>query len=530
MLGKPFKALLATSEAPEVDDPRAIFLDSAEDAPSRIIELTGRRSTGVIFALEACSSRWKNTDGFNYGFVLRDVSERKREEERIRFLAEHDVLTGLANRSKVNEELARLLVTAEAAQNAVAVVLLGLDRFKDLNDTLGQDRGDKVICAVGDRLRDRLSALGLVARVSGDEFAVVLALKDAANSACAIVELIAREFAQLTIQLDDRAITVAHSVGSAVFPRDGTTAPDLMANAYLALQDAKLRHRGGHVAYRSEIRSKIEAVRQLEKDLNRAFERNEFELFYQPQFDMTERKIVGAEALIRWRHPQRGLVSPGEFIPVLDTMPLSDKVGLWVIETACKQASEWHLSGHDVRIGINLAPSQFETDALPEIIAGALEATNLPSSLIELEVTEHILLEDNDRAAAMLRRIRDTGVVIAFDDFGTGYASLTYLKRFPLDRLKIDQTFVRDMVRNPDDRAIVSALVGLGKLLDMQIIAEGIEDLATADALMQMGCGEGQGYYFGRPVPAQEFFQKYLLASKTQPQHSFSSTEISPAA
>lgn len=529
-LGQPFQTLLASTSAMNLADRNATFPDGAEDTASRIVELEGRRKSGESFALEASISRWKHTDAFHYGFVLRDISVRKREQERIRLLAEHDVLTGLANRSKLNDELAHILATAGSARQQVAVILLGLDHFKDLNDALGQDRGDKVVCAVANKLRDRLSSQGLVARVSGDEFAVTLALAETAPPACVAVDAVTREFASITIEFDDRTVTIAVSLGSAVFPRDAGTANELLANASLALQDAKLHCRGGHVAYRPELRAKIEAGRRLEKDLILAFERDEFELFYQPQVDLRERRVIGAEALIRWRHPRRGLISPGEFIPVLNTMPLSANVAHWVIKTACMQAGEWHRAGHDVRVGINLAESLFANSALPDIVADAMQAASVPACLIELEVTENILLEDKDNAADMLRKIREAGVAVAFDDFGTGYASLTYLKRFPLDRLKIDQTFVRDMLKNQNDRSIVGAVVGLGKLLNMHLIAEGVEDCDTAHALMEMGCTEGQGYHFGRPVPAAEFAEMYLLDPKTRPQPDIAPCEATRAA
>ncbi len=262
----------------------------------------------------------------------------------------------------------------------------------------------------------------------------------------------------------------------------------------------------------------------------RAFAESEFELFYQPQVDLTTERVVGAEALIRWHHPERGLVSPAEFLPVLDTMPLSHPIGCWVINAACKQAGEWHRAGHDIRLGINLAPSLFHTRELPSIIASALNAAAVPASLIELEVTEGIILEDNEETAAILREIRQAGVAIAFDDFGTGHASLTHLKRFPLTRLKIDQSFVRDLTRHQDDGAIVSTLIGLGKLLNLHVTAEGIEDRETADALILMGCGEGQGYHFGRPVPAREFARKHLLASGSERQTMAASNQIISAA
>ncbi|MFA5951272.1 MAG: EAL domain-containing protein [Hyphomicrobium sp.] len=510
MIGKPLQTLIILDDRPSEPHQTALFSESATDVASFIVECTGKRKSGESFALEMCVSRWRSTDHFDYGFVLRDISARKREEERIRFLAGHDVLTGLANRTKLIDELQRILLTARPNEEEVAVLLLGLDRFKDLNDTLGQDRGDAIIRAVAQRLEQRVFGIGEVARTSGDEFAIVLPSSRTAASAAAIVATIADELKEFSIELDDRTINVAVSLGSAVFPEDGETAGDLMANATLALQDAKLHHRGGHVAYLAKIRTKIEDQRRLEKELHRAFAEREFELHYQPQVTLHDHKVVGAEALIRWRHPVRGLVSPGQFLAVLNTMPLSEDVGRWVIETAFRQARDWRDAGQGIRIGANLSPSQLTSPELPGIVAAALAANDLEASLVELEVTENILLDDGDMAAGILRSIRETGVEIAFDDFGTGYASLTHLKRMPLDRLKIDQTFVRNFGADPDDRAIVSAIVGLGRLLDMHVIAEGIEDLATADALAQMGCEEAQGYYFGRPANASEFFEKYL--------------------
>ncbi len=521
---------MVTSEFSSPGDGNAVLAASIEQAAGRTLEVKGRRKSGETFALEASISCWNHTEALHYGLVLRDISVRKREEERIRFLAEHDVLTGLANRLKINDELARALDKAKAAHHEVAVILLGLDRFKDINDALGQDRGDNVICAIAERLRDQLAPVGFVARISGDEFAVVLPLSERAGSDYDSIDSVADEFAEVCVNLGDRLLTVELSLGSAIFPRDGESSNELMANASLALQDAKLRHRGAHVPYRSELRSKIEASRRLEKDLMRAFAESEFELFYQPQVDLTTERVVGAEALIRWHHPERGLVSPAEFLPVLDTMPLSHPVGCWVINAACKQAGEWHRAGHDIRIGINLAPSLFHTHDLPSIMASALNAATVPPSLIELEVTEGIILEDNEETAAILREIRQAGVAIAFDDFGTGHASLTHLKRFPLTRLKIDQSFVRDLTRHQDDGAIVSTLIGLGKLLNLHVTAEGIEDRETADALVLMGCGEGQGYHFGRPVPAREFARKYLLASNSELQPAVASDEMNSAA
>jgi EAL domain-containing protein (putative c-di-GMP-specific phosphodiesterase class I) len=248
----------------------------------------------------------------------------------------------------------------------------------------------------------------------------------------------------------------------------------------------------------------------LEADLERALEHDEFELFYQPQVNLKDGRLVGAEALIRWRHPERGLVLPESFMPVVNASSISDGVALWVMTTACRQGSLWQQQGHTVRLGVNLSPSQFQSGDLAATVAAILEDSGFSPSLLELEVTESILLEDDERALEIFRKIQNLGVQLAFDDFGTGYASLTYLKTFPLDRLKIDKSFVGKLVANPDDMAIVGATIGLGKLLGLSVIAEGIEDRATADLLSSRGCEEGQGYYFGHPMPAAEFERRFL--------------------
>jgi len=274
---------------------------------------------------------------------------------------------------------------------------------------------------------------------------------------------------------------------------------------------APRQRRGAHVEFESTIRQQLEARLRLESELVLAVERGQFELFYQPQVRLVDGGLVGAEALIRWRHPERGMVSPGEFMPVVNTSPSSEKIAAWVLDTACRQARIWELAGHAVRIAVNLSPSQLQTGDLAAAVADVLAATGLTPSLLELEVTEDILLLDEERVLDMFQRIQQLGVRIVFDDFGTGYASLSYLKKFPLDGLKIDRSFVLDLLSDPDDAAIVGSTVGLSKQLGLSVVAEGIENRATADLLVMMGCQEGQGYFFGRPAPAASFETDYLV-------------------
>lgn len=475
----------------------------------KVMELTGRRKNGEAFPLEACFSEWQGVDGSQYGAVMRDISVRKREAERIRYLAEHDTLTGLANRNKLHQRLNVTLAGAIAEKREVALLMIDLDKFKQINDTLGHACGDQLLRGVAARLTDLVEGAGPVARLGGDEFAVVIDGTDAIERAKELSKRMSLAFSQTPFAVGARQLRVNVSIGIAVYPKDCGTVDGLFGNADLALYHAKAAGRGGYVVFERAIRDKLESRLLLEADLGRAVEKDEFDLYYQPQVNLKDGKLVGAEALIRWRHPN-GLVLPSDFMPAVNASMISDGIALWVMETACRQGRAWQRNGHDVRLSVNLSPSQFQLGDLAATVASVLRSTGFSPSLLELEVTEGILLEDDERALEIFRLIRNLGVRIAFDDFGTGYASLTYLKKFPLDRLKIDKSFVGKLQSNSDDMAIVGATIGLGKLLGLSVIAEGIEDRHAADLLQSKGCDEGQGYYFGRPMPASEFEQTFL--------------------
>jgi len=365
---------------------------------------------------------------------------------------------------------------------------------------------------VARRLADVVAGAGLVARLSGDEFAVVVSGSDAGERAANLCERVSLAFSETAFAAGQREIFVNASIGAAVHPEFGGTADELLGNADLALYRAKAAGRGHYMFFERPIRDELEARLLLEAQLGQAVERNELELFFQPQFSLKDRTLVGAEALIRWRKPGAGLVPPSQFMPLVNASPISNRIAQWVMETACRQGRVWELNGHRVRLGVNLSPSQLQSGDLASTVRRVLKETELSPALLELEVTEDILLEDDEAAMAVFRRIQDLGVHIAFDDFGTGYASMTYLKKFKLDRLKIDQSFVRDLRTDSNDAAIVGCTVSLGKLLGLSIIAEGIEDADTADFLAGLGCEEGQGYFFGPPMPAAEFERRFLAA------------------
>lgn len=498
-------------------DPRTGVAISLADLPlhdlqapgGKVVELEGRRASGEVFPIEACISGWQGADGIHYGAILRDISARKREAERIRYLAEYDTLTGLPNRHTLRQSLTDAIGSAASGPRNVALLLVGIDKFQHINDLLGHATGDEVLRAVADRLRNEAAPGDLVARLGGDEFAIVVVGADIADRVAALAQRIANAFKPplLAAQREHR---VSVRIGAAMFPEHGRTADELLGNSHLALCRAKATARGQHVLYNSAIRDELEARLQLEAELALAAARDEFELFYQPQVRLADRKVIGAEALIRWRHPRRGLVPSGEFMPVVNTSPSSSLIAAWVLRAACAQGRRWELAGHPLRIGVNLAPSLMQSGDLAGLVEQTLAQTGFSAHLLELEVTEDILLADTEKASAIFRRIQALGVRVVFDDFGTGYASLSYLRDYPLDGLKIDRSFVMGLQPGSQDGAIVAATIGLAGHLGISVIAEGIEDEDRARTLLQMGCGEGQGFHFGRPMPVPDFETRFF--------------------
>ncbi len=510
MIGRPFDEICARDESAAT--PTFSIKNAAKRTAGTVVEFNGRRSNGEVFPVEASFSGWQGTDGFQFGAILRDISVRKREAERIRYLAEHDTLTGLINRNTLHAGLTAMISRAEADQREVAVLVIGLDGFQQINDMLGHASGDLVLRAISERLTAAIPAAGMVARLSGDEFAIAVRTSDIGENVSRFADQIGAGF-NAPLLAGNREHRVRVSIGAAVFPGSGRSADELLSNSHMALSRAKATRRGGHVLFEENIRRELETRLTLEAELALAAERSEFELFYQPQLHLADGRLIGAEALIRWRHPVRGLVSPGEFMPVVNTSPISERIAEWVLETACAKAAAWERAGQKLRIGVNLSPSQFRSGDLAGSVAQALARTGLSPTSLELEVTEDILLHDEQGALSTFLKIQELGVRIVFDDFGTGFASLSYLKKFPLDGLKIDSSFVFGLLANPDDAAIVSSTIGLSRQLGLSVIAEGIENRATADFLVSMGCEEGQGYFFGRPMPAGEFEAKFLTAA-----------------
>lgn len=475
-----------------------------------VIELTGLRKNGETFPAEVRFSRWAGSEGLQIGAILRDVSDRKREADRIRYLAEYDTLTGLANRNTLQERLRIAIKQSDTNSPQVALLVVGIDHFQQINDVHGHLYGDDVIRAAADKIRSIAKNCEIIARLGADEFAIVIREEAAYVGAEFLAQTLSSAFLADGLVIAQRAHRIKVSIGIAVHKRGANAESEILGNAHLALSRAKKTQAKCYVSFVDDFRSELHSRLLLESELYLALERNEFELFYQPQVQLSDHGLAGAEALIRWRHPVRGLVAPGEFMPVVNSSPISEPVAKWVLETAVKQAKTWLDDGHEVRIGINLSPCQMQSggDFAAEV-EELLSKFDCPARLIELEVTEDILL-GNEEAVACLQKLRSLGISIAFDDFGTGYASLSYLKKFPLDTLKVDRSFVSNLWDDPHNLPIVTMTAGLCGALGLSLIAEGIEDQLTADQLALVGCIEGQGYHFGRPMPAPDFAQQFL--------------------
>lgn len=484
-------------------------LEAAEQQETPV-EFIGVRADGSEFPGEMRLSGWSFKGGENLSIIVRDITERKQSQARIHYLALHDELTGLVNRTSLCESMQRRIARPEARQ-PFGVILIDLDGFKEVNDKLGHNGGDALLRMFAQNLSACLPADATVARIGGDEFAVIIDLeKLTLEAAVAAISAIFGSGKRYTF-VEGRKFVLSASIGTALFPGDGEGVDDLLTHADLALYMAKKGGRALHVAYDKSLGDGVARERKLKRDLQLAFEQGQFEIHYQPQVELRSNAIVGCEALLRWRHPERGLLQPSAFLAVLSGCEIAPAVGHIILRSACEAAAEWHRAGRDVCMGVNLFPSQF-TPQLPSHIAQVLQETGLPPHLLEIEITENILLSDDDRTIALLAEVRALGVRVALDDFGTGFASLTHLKRFPLDRLKIDRSFVSCFGSDRPSTAIVTAIIGLARELGLSTIAEGIEETSCAELLAAAGCGEGQGYMFGRPMSRCEFAMQLAAA------------------
>jgi diguanylate cyclase (GGDEF)-like protein/PAS domain S-box-containing protein len=436
--------------------------------------------------------------------ALRDITARKHAEARIQYMAHHDMLTGLPNRAYLTERLTTILALARRHGTLVAIMFIDLDNFKTINDTLGHHVGDALLKQVAARIKEVLREADLVSRLGGDEFLVILADFAAPEDAAKVAEKLLQTISA-PIALEGQQLRANASIGISVFPRDGDNADDLIRHADAAMYSAKDHGRGHSRFYAPGLSSEGAATLARESRLREALQHGEFVLFYQPQLSVEDARLVGIEALVRWRHPERGLIDPSEFIEFAETRGLIDEIGHYVLREACRQNKAWQAAGHvALPISVNVSAAQFHRGDLVAGVKRVLDETGLEGRYLELELTESLLM-DQDIVGPALAGLRALGVKITIDDFGTGYSSLSYLKRYPIDKLKIDRSFIDDLGTDADERAIAIAIINLAKTLKLTALAEGVERQEQLDFLRAHGCDEFQGYLAGNPVPAEEF-------------------------
>jgi diguanylate cyclase (GGDEF)-like protein/PAS domain S-box-containing protein len=467
-----------------------------------VSDLWALRADGSEFPIEASVSRSLAGGVPQYTVILRDITARKLFESRIEYLATHDGLTDLPNRNLIRDRLAQAIVHARRADTHLALMFVDLDRFKVANDAFGHPFGDTLLKAAGERLRTALRDDDTVARLSGDEFLILLTdlqrTADVYRVAQKILDALQQPFA-----LEGREIHVSASIGVSLYPQDGEDFDTLLGHADVAMYRAKDLGRGTYQFFTPAMSAGLKQRVEMEAQLRRALERGELHLAFQPKVDLASGEIAGAEVLLRWSHPQLGSVPPASFIPLAEETGLIVTIGEWVLRSACAQAKAWIDAGlPPLAIAVNISARQFLHHDIVALVESALKQSGLPPGLLELELTESLIARDTDKVAATIQRLQAAGVRFSVDDFGTGYSSLSQLKRFRVDRLKIDQSFVRNLHTSRDDAAIALAIISLARALDLKVIAEGVEAAEQCVFLRQHGCDEMQGYYFSRPVPA----------------------------
>ncbi len=467
-------------------------------------ELYGRRKQGDIFPKLLSLSVVRDSQGriVNYIGNFTDISELKQAAQKIDYLAHHDVLTRLPNRISLKEKLATALEMAKQNDSHLAILSIDLDHFKCINDSLGHHMGDKLLSDVASRLAEGVRNFDIVARLGGDEYAVVLPQITSGTASAPIAGKI-REDLSRTFHLENREVVITASIGISVFPHDGETAEELMKHADIAMHHAKATGRNNCQFFKREMNVVAQERFLLERNMRIALEQEEFLLHYQPQIDITTGRVIGVEALLRWQHPERGLIPPDTFIPLAEVTGLILPIGDWVLETACRQMLAWIAEGiPPLRMAVNLSAKQFEQETLPDTVRKIIVKTGLAPHLLELEITESAAMADPEATIRHLRKLRDMGVELAIDDFGTGYSSLSYLKLFPVNRLKIDRSFVKDLETDLDDAAIAAATIALAHKLGKEVVAEGVETEGQLSFLRDQQCDVIQGYLFSRPRSA----------------------------
>ncbi|MFV2005415.1 MAG: putative bifunctional diguanylate cyclase/phosphodiesterase, partial [Gammaproteobacteria bacterium] len=494
--------------------------------------LINKKKDGSIFYQDEIITPLTNKNGEISHFIAtgRDISQRMENEKRLQHIAHHDALTNLPNRVLFMDRIKRSLAHAKRNSERAAVLFFDLDRFKNINDTLGHIIGDKLLIEIASRLKKAIREDDSIARLGGDEFAVLVDKISSENDVTQIAQKIL-SCLEKSAQIDGHSLYTTASIGISLFPDDGEDAGTLLQNADIAMYRAKDMGKNNYQFYSKDMSARAIQRLKMENSLRMALKNNEFLLYYQPQIDTQNQSITGVEALIRWQHPELGLISPSEFIPLLEETNLILDVGDWVLDTACQQIKKWSQSGYaDLTISINVSGRQFHDENFYERMLELTEKYGIRTEQIELEITESILMDKQKKTIENINNLGRYGFRIAIDDFGTGYSSLSYLQRFRIDTLKIDRSFIKDIVTNSDDATITMAIIAMAHSLKVNIVAEGVETQQQLDFLKQQDCQLAQGYLFSYPLASKEM-TKLLhsgIAQKGSPEHDSSQQDNSP--
>ena len=481
-------------------------------------EIWNRRKNGEIFPEHMSLSAVRDPAGeiTHYVCMFTDISEEKAQQRQLEYLAHNDPLTGLSNRTWFGHQLELAVQEAQGSGEHIAVLLLNLDRFKDVNDSYGHATGDEVLKHIARQVQSALRPGDVLGRMAGDELAVVARNLRHADGAAAVARHLIRAVAEPWRSPDGLEVVAGVSVGICMFPEHAGTTELLLQGAHAAVYGAKARGRGAWCFFHEAMTQAARERLELESRLRLALAQGHLQMYYQPQIDIVTGRIQGAEALVRWNDPQEGLISPARFIPVAETSGVIGPLGEWVVREVCRQGQQWREAGlPPLTLALNVSPRQFHLTDLAGCTAAALHASGFPAALLELEITESALAERTEEARQVLVRLRELGVRIAVDDFGAGYSSLAQLKRFPIDVLKIDQGFIRDIPQSEDDMAISAAIIAMGHSMGLSVLAEGVETEGQLAFLRERGCDAYQGYLCSRPVPADEFVA--LLRAQAEP-------------